>query len=46
MRDLMDGHWSLHFVKGFFLQTTEARVGRMMMVEGVLHVEFNWGYGS
>ncbi len=46
MRDFMDGHWSLHFVKGFFLQVTEPRVGRTMMVEGVLHLDINWGYGS
>ena len=46
MRDLLDGHWSLHFVKGFFLQVTEPYVARMMMVEGVLHLDINWGYGS
>ena len=46
LRELLDGHWMLHFVTGFFLQVTKARVGRTMNAKGVLHLDIDWSYGS
>ena len=45
--ELLDGLWSLHFLKsGGGYHFTESRVGRSYKHDGILHVEINWIYGS
>ena len=46
LRELLDGLWSLHFLKSGGYHFTESRVGRSYKHDGILHVEINWFYDS
>ena len=52
--ELRNGHWNLHYVKGFYTHVTTGTIGRSFVskelfgdeLQDVLNLEVNWHYGG